>query len=126
MSNRQWTNKIYDSLRVLAPNGELMHLTREDKVEWYLEHDLAERIDDRTIRLKFTPSGLGHAGHNFYLIPRENRCVVCGDARKLTRHHVVPACYWRHIPKRYKSGSSHDVLATCVECHTTYERAAYD
>jgi rubredoxin len=101
-----------------------MHLARKSLIDWYVRKDLAELVTDDppTIRLKFQPNGLGHAGHEFYLIPRENKCVVCGATERLTRHHVVPGCYWRHIPKRFKSGSSHDVLATCSKCHFHYER----
>lgn len=122
-SKRNWTNKIYDNCRVLLPDGRLMHFARRSLLDWYVRKDLAELVSDDppTIRLKFEPNGLGHAGHEFYLTPRENKCVVCGSTEKLTRHHVVPSCYWRHIPEQFKCGSSHDVVATCKDCHFRYE-----
>lgn len=49
-------------------------------------------MDDNppTIRLKFQPNGLGHAGDSYYLTEKKNECVVCGIAEKLARHWVVP------------------------------------
>lgn len=125
MSRHQTTNKIYGNCQVLSPKGVLMFLCGEKKMNWYLENNLAEVVDDQgspAIKLTFKPNGSGHAGKFFYLMPRENKCVVCGTPKNLTRHHVVPQCYRKHFPVSLKKGVSHDVLAVCNKCHADIER----
>lgn len=116
---------IYGNCEVYSPEGELMFLCKRKKMEWYLEHNLAELIQNQTppkIKLTFEPNGPGQVGSLFYLTPRENRCVVCAAKERLTRHHVVPKCYRKHFPLTMKQGLSHDVVVLCVECHTRVEQ----
>lgn len=97
-----------------------------DRIEWYLDRDLAVVVTEEpmTIQLTFTPKGKGHIDEPFYLSEKENCCVVCGGREYLTRHHAVPHCYRRFFPEHLKSRSSHDVLPVCVDCHETYEKEA--
>ena len=64
---------------------------------------------------------MGHAGHDFYLNPRRNLCVVCGVKTDLTRHHIVPQQYLRWYPDELKVGCSHDILPLCKKCHAKAE-----
>lgn len=115
-------NNIYDGCRVLHPNGKLMFLCNNKRANWYLNRNLARKIDSKplTIQLTFTPNGNGNIGDDFYLQPRQNQCVVCGSKNNLSRHHVVPYCYVR-TSSHYFRHSSHDVLPMCIECHELYE-----
>ena len=71
---------------MVAPDGEVLANCNKEKVQWYLEKDLAEIIcqDPLTIRLKFEPNGRKNRDQNdlyddsFYVAERENKCVVCG------------------------------------------------
>lgn len=116
--------KIYGNFEVLSPEGILMFRCDLKKINWYLNRDLAEKIDDKTIRLKFKPNGLGNHNKPFGLSLMENKCVVCGDDKFLTRHHVVPISYRKYFPLEIKSHNFHDVLSMCVSCHDSYERKA--
>lgn len=115
--------QIYDSIRLEHPDGFLMAIVSQKKANFYLENELATIMDRDpfTIRLNFIPKSLGHAGDEFYLIPRENQCVVCGSRKKLNIHHILPDRYRNLFPKRFKAGNSHDIVSICVECHKTYE-----
>lgn len=116
-------NKIYGNYKVLSPNNILMFRCNSKKINWYLNKNLAERIDDISIRLKFNPNGLGN--HNQYGIDEmENICVVCGTRHNLNRHHVVPICYRKFFPTEKKNHKFHDILSICLECHESYEKIA--
>jgi hypothetical protein len=123
--NKNGNNKVY------SPSGVLMFLTSEKRINWYLNRNLAEIIENNgescSIRLKFEPNGLGHNGDEFYLIERSNVCVVCGstDHEKLTKHHVVPHIYRKFFPLKLKDRSSYDILLICEDCHYAYEKEAY-
>ncbi len=120
--------KIYGNCRVLSPEGILMFLCEEKRVNWYLERNLAKKIsnDPITIMLTFKPGGLGNNDKPFGLMEMCNKCVVCGSEEFLTRHHVVPICYRRFFPLKYKSKNHHDVLAVCYDCHEKYEVKAFE
>ncbi len=123
--------KKYGNCRVYSPiiDGEskLMFLCNMDRLEWYLKKDLAEIIQEEPhieARLKFKPNGFGYAGQDdFYFTPKEDQCVKCGnkDYEVLTRHHIVPYCYRRWMPYKYKSHNCYDVVKMCRVCHNNYE-----
>jgi hypothetical protein len=97
-----------------------------EKALWYLNRNLVEVVSQQppVLRFRFQPGGAGHAGDEYYLTGKHNRCVVCGSAEGLNRHHVVPSVYRRHLPVEVKDHSHHDVLLLCLACHEKYERHA--
>lgn len=118
--------QIYDSCRILAPDGELMCLVGEKKARWYLDRGLGRQVTEEplTVVLSFEPKGKGHAGDRFYTRPRPNVCAGCGTTEGLTLHHVVPHGYRRYFPEEFKSHSCHDLIPLCVPCHDRYEAVA--
>jgi hypothetical protein len=96
------------------------------KLNWYLDRGLAVVIENNppTIKLNFTPNGLGNHNKSYGLGKMENLCVNCGSKNHLTRHHIVPFCYRKYFPLEIKSHNFHDVLPMCVDCHNKYERKA--
>ncbi len=122
----QATNQLYGNCSVVHPDGSLMFRCSEERINWYLDRNLAKVISDdgKTIQLSFMPKGRGHDLDPFYLSKKDNHCVVCGEKEDLTRHHVVPRCYRRYFPDRIKNRNSHDVLLVCIPCHEEYEREA--
>ena len=111
--------KVYGNYQVFSPDDILMFRCDEKKANWYINRDLAESINDFSIRLKFEPNGLGN--HEKDLSDMINQCVVCGVDEFLTKHHVVPQCYRKFLPLEIKSHNSHDVLLLCIDCHEEYE-----
>ena len=133
---------MFDSVLVLDPDGVGMFRTSLRHALWYLENNLAEKIDETTYKLLFKPGGPGHRGDPFYLSERKNICVVCGTSENLNRHHMVPRCYRRYFPDMHQrrsrvayggdkskdKGSRHwfyDIMALCKPCHRAYEPKAY-
>ncbi len=96
----------------------------EKRFHWYLRKQLATQIDNLTIQLNFEAKGQGNAGDPYYLSEHINQCVVCGDDRHYTRHHVVPHEYRRWFPLELKSSNSHDIVLLCCQCHERYESEA--
>lgn len=71
------------------------------------------RDDPYTVQLNFTPAGTsGTEDHAL------NICVVCGNDESYMRKSVVPHDYRRHFPPFMKDHHSHDILLTCLQCHS--------
>ncbi len=114
--------EVYGNWTMLSPEGVVMCKCAEKKARWYMSRNLAKLVPDqeKTFQLFFAPKGHGNAGDEYYLSNRESMCCVCGVTKNLTRHHVVPYGYRRHLPLEYKSRSSHDIMTLCDTCHTRY------
>jgi len=121
------TGKLYGDFRVQHPSGTDMFLSSADRILWYLNRDLLQVISAKPPVLRFVeiPAGYGNRHDEYSLSPKDNKCVVCGKEEHLSRHHVVPRFFRRHMPEHIKK-NSHDVLLLCVDCHETYERHADD
>jgi len=123
MCNGNRKNKIYGNYLVKAPNGSEMFLCTEKRANWYLDRNLAKKIEDRVLILTFEPKGYGADGDGYLLASKKNACVVCGttDLEVLTKHHIVPLEYRKLFPEELKSRNSHDVVVICTEHHRVYE-----
>jgi hypothetical protein len=118
------TTNLYGNCRVYSPSNQLMFRCLEKKIKWYLTRGLAELIEENppSIRLKFEPKGNGERTNDLK-VERNNICVVCGekDLSILTRHHIVPYEYRKHMPNDKKQNSSVFVVPICINCHRKYE-----
>lgn len=115
--------ELYGNYRVYSPDDILMFKTSKKKYDWYLRRGLAEEFEERAIRLNFTPAGYGDATP-YTRQDHVAQCVVCGTDEELTKHHVVPTCFRKHLPPWYKDHNMHDVVVICVDDHTAYEEHA--
>lgn len=74
------------------------------KAEWYISHDLGKKIKDEpfVVRLNFEPQSRanGEVG-KYYLKPKENICVVCGNDQNLIRKNIVPREYRKNFPRKF-------------------------
>ena len=94
------------------------------RAQWYLDRGLAVPDGLGSIRLTFTPNGLGANGHAFYTSAHLDICVVCGRSEALSRHHCVPHCFRKHFPDEYMVHNWHDIVLLCDDCHNEYEEVA--
>jgi hypothetical protein len=146
---------MYDNIVMLAPDGctTLSTISRK-KAQWYLQkglatwhtttlngnarkdsveaskrhNDLVADDDSLAIRLLFEPKVSAEpdkALQRYNTSFKSNCCVVCGAHCDYMRHYVVPYCYRMHFPSHYKTHLPHDVVLTCLSCHTHAERAAH-
>lgn len=78
------TRQGYDHCRLLKSDGIEYHivdlgigtflaLIDRKRFNWYLRKNLATKIDENTIAIKFKPKGDGVAGDKFYMSKRENK-----------------------------------------------------
>lgn len=123
-----YNKQVYDNIAMLSPEGQLMCYIGSKRANWYLQRDLADKLEEKKIQLKFRPNGLGHYYDPERNIPVDNHCVVCGhdEISKLTKHHSVPECFRKYFPDEWKSYRSHEILFICTDCHERYERYASD
>lgn len=118
-------NKLYDGCKMLSKDGEFMAFCNKKRMDWYIRKNLAIRIDDKTFQLTFIPQGSGHQNDlNYYKERKLNICVVCGTSKNLTRHHIVPLAFRKHLPEDYKSANCFDIIPICVRHHALYELEA--
>lgn len=120
------STEIYGNWTVVDPDNQFMFHCGTRKAKWYLKRNLATVVRDQIIKLSFVPKGRGHKeSAEYFKESRINQCVVCGVTENLTKHHIVPSCYRKHFPDKYKKHNCFDVVAICCACHDAYERKAY-
>mmetsp|Transcript_43873 Transcript_43873/g.133625 ORF Transcript_43873/g.133625 Transcript_43873/m.133625 type:complete len:359 (+) Transcript_43873:232-1308(+) len=112
---------MYDNIRMLDPQGELLSQVSLKKATWYVTKDLASWFDDngrKSIKLRFEPKNRSSRGEkgSFVKSDKKNACVVCGGDEYFMRHYVVPYAYRTLFPKRFKSKLSHDIVILCPNC----------
>jgi len=110
----------YENYKILGPQGNLMFLTNFKKVKWYINRNLAKKIDSNTYQLTFQPAG-GGSLDPVLLQLRKNICVVCGTDQDLTMHHIVPKQYRKLMPDFYSSHDHYDIQPLCKNCHKQCE-----
>ena len=115
---------VYESCKMLAPDGEQLCFCDNKKMTWYVSRNLAEIIseDPPIFRLYFEPNARGCVDENekksdFYISSRNNCCVICGDTKEYMRFHIIPTLYRSCFPENLKSHKSHDVVLLCFNCH---------
>jgi hypothetical protein len=110
----------YDNCKMLNKDNQFMSFVDQNKMDWYIKKNLAEKIDEKTFKINFIPNGSG-VNVSYYEKAIENRCVCCASTEKLTKHHVLPYRFKKYFPIEYKSHTSFDVLLLCETCHSKYE-----
>lgn len=122
---------IYGNSVIQAPDGQQLCRIANKRADWYLNHpeDIAYQVPNpggpRIIRLRFEPSGREGADDPFLQGTKRNECAVCGHTDGLTRHHIMPWCYRRHMPQEVIQNCFHDIVPLCVECHCNYEETVH-
>lgn len=124
MPNNPAQNTIYESYKMLHPDGTFMVYCSKKKAEWYVSRGLGTWEGEKTFRLKFEPQGYGKNGNPYYMQTLKNQCVVCGTTEELNKHHVFPYVFKSRLPAEYKESSHHDILPICTDCHENYEEHA--
>jgi len=119
-----FNNNPYGNFKMISITGNFLAYTDKKRMFWYLDRNLADRLDDTTYQLNFETKGGNNDRSDFYKIALENKCVVCGTNKELTKHHVVPSQYRKHLPIEYKGRSSYDVVCICNDDHNEYEMEA--
>eukprot|EP01006_Ploeotia_vitrea_P019828 TRINITY_DN52074_c0_g1_i1.p1 TRINITY_DN52074_c0_g1~~TRINITY_DN52074_c0_g1_i1.p1 ORF type:complete len:674 (-),score=69.55 TRINITY_DN52074_c0_g1_i1:553-2574(-) len=121
---------LYCGCKLLAPGtGELLSYISVKKAQYYVSKGIAERLpeaeteeDNWVLQLTSTHTEDGKertfiTGESFYLTPRVNLCVCCGNTENLIRFNVVPVQYRKNFPMHKRRNCSHDVLLLCYHCH---------
>lgn len=120
---------VYGNVLVKGPDGTPLFRCDAGKANFYLRKNLATKVAENgtgsVIQLTFMPGGPGRSMDDpYFLAPKYNRCVVEGREDNLSRHHIVPACYWRHFPAWVRTHNEYDLVPLCVSCHDQYETVA--
>lgn len=110
---------LYDNCFLHAPDGQPLCTCDRKKAQWYIDKRIGEMFseDPFIVKLKFEPSGRPESQEDYYLMAKENLCVVCGKTDSYIRKNIVPHEYRRHFPVEMKDHNSHDVLLLCTACH---------
>ncbi|KFP31064.1 Exonuclease 3'-5' domain-containing protein 2 [Colius striatus] len=110
---------LYDNCFLHAPDGQPLCTCDRKKAQWYLDKGIGELVstDPFVVKLRFEPSGRPDSQVDYYLMVKENLCVVCGKRESYIRKNIVPHEYRKHFPIQMKDHNSHDVLLLCTSCH---------
>ena len=119
--------KQFDTFLVLSTQGEPLLRCSRKRADFYLKKGFARPVNDGV--LQFTDAttektlGALYLGEfsKFFLAVKNDLCVCCGRANRLSRHHVVPKRHKRTVPLPWRNCLS-NVLFVCLECHRRYEQ----
>ena len=118
--------KIYDNIKMLAPDGQQLCFIGQQRADWYLKKNLASIVSNNPliIKLIFEPAARNNIDDLFFLSHKKNMCVVCGNnnLEDLTKHHVVPYCFRKHFSSLHKDKNHYDIVILCEKCHKEYEK----
>lgn len=119
---------IFDNCIIQAPDGTPLTRCGMKKAKWYLRRNLGEVVSQNpmVIKLLFEPSGRSGVEDTMMLAGKPNHCVVCGCAENLTRHHVIPSSFIKHMDLKYKVDIIRDILPLCRTCHDDYEQKSQE
>lgn len=119
---------LFDNCLIQAPDGMNLSRCSLKKLQWYLDHGLADKVEDNppTIKLRFEPSGRAGMSDPLLLDGKPNLCVVCGVDEDLTRHHIIPYSFIRYMDIEYKVDILKDIFPLCRPCHNEYEKKSFE
>jgi|688.fasta_scaffold21308_2 hypothetical protein len=119
---------IFENYLIQAPDGVNLSRCGAKKLRWYLNNNLADIVSENppTIRLRFEPRGRDGINDPYLLDGKPNVCVVCGLDENLTRHHIIPYCFIKHMDLEYKVDIIRDIFPLCRPCHNQYEKFSHD
>lgn len=123
---------IYGNAIIQAPDGVQLCKIDDKRADWYINHpediayEIANEDGPRIVRLRFEPSGREGTDDLFLQSDKRNECAVCGAKDcGLTKHHVVPWSYRKHLPPEVIKNCFHDIVPLCVDCHGAYEKTVH-
>lgn len=111
----------YDNYQIFHPDGTLMSYCSSKKANWYAARNLANLVDNE-VHLTFEPNGYGDPID--ILEGRNNYCVITKSEHDLTKHHVIPTQFRKHLEPQYKDKNSTDIVVLTRESHDAYELSA--
>lgn len=119
---------LFDNCIIQAPDGVNLSRCGIKKVRWYIQNGLADIVSENptTIRLRFEPSGRSGLKDPLMMAGKPNICVVCGTTEKLTRHHIIPYSFVKHMKIEYKVDIIRDIYPCCESCHHEYEKKSME
>ena len=120
--------KIFRTFLILDTRGEPILRCSEKRAAFYqkkgyvrvIRDGVLQFTDDQTERRlrELYPGPFS----DFFIAVKNDRCVSCGTAGNLTRHHVIPHRHKAKIPQPWR-GCLSNVLFLCRTCHERYEVA---
>ena len=115
---------IFENCLIKAPDDVNLSRCGEKKAMWYVKNGLAEIVghDPLTIKLLFEPSGRNGINDPLLMSGKPNICVVCGTPDNLTRHHIIPYAFIKHMSVECKVDIIRDIMPLCEHCHGEYEK----
>jgi len=119
---------VFDNCIIQAPDGVTLSRCGMKKLNWYVSRGLAKRVGENppTIRLNFEPRGRDGLDDPLLTSGKPNICVVCGTKDDLTKHHIVPYSFVKHMTVDRKVDVIHDIYPLCKDHHTEYEKLSME
>jgi 5-methylcytosine-specific restriction endonuclease McrA len=118
--------KLFATFLVLDTRGEPILRCSQKRADLYLRKGFARTVRDGVLQFadgrteRRLRELYGEAFSAFFLAVKNDRCVCCGAANDLSRHHVVPRRHRGKIPLPWRQCLS-NVLFLCRACHRRYE-----
>jgi hypothetical protein len=104
--------------QALDCNGNFLFAAHLERLNWYINNNLATIVSQKPliIKLNFKTQGPGPGLNMAY----DSICVVCGANENLTKHHILPQEFRKHMIEFHND--AFDILFVCVPCHKDYNK----
>lgn len=115
----------YDNVLLLDIDGKPISTIDFKRLEFYKKNNLIDEEEDKkgysgVYKLRFK-ANINYEVKDIHYLPVENRCVISGDKKDLTLHHVVPYCIRKHLPVKYKGKSKEWCVLLRYDIHSDIE-----
>lgn len=118
--------RIFSTFLVLGCKGDPIFRCSEKRKNHYLKKGFVIEVDDKTLQFtnditeKILERLYGGKFSEFFMAVKNDKCVCCGKAHALSRHHVIPQRHKSKLPLYWRRCIS-NILFLCIDCHKRYE-----
>lgn len=116
-----WISKPWNNGVILRKNGTVLTARCSYRtMKNYIKRGIAIQINENTIQFKDELTMPIERQQQYGRIPKQQKCVVCGNDKKLRRYYIIPQCYIKSFEMKLKLENAEkiasNIVLLCLNC----------